>query len=45
MKITRIFARRTPRTPRQPRVRAVATLTDWTSSDWADLPTYHPRQD
>jgi hypothetical protein len=44
MKITRIFARRTPRT-RQPRIRAVANLTEWSSTDWADLPVYHPRQD
>lgn len=44
MKITTIFARRTPRA-RKPHIRPVPLLTDWTSQDWADLPVYHPRQD
>jgi hypothetical protein len=44
MKISQIFARRTPRA-RRPELQPVELLTTWTTRDWADLPVHHPRRD
>lgn len=43
MKLIMIFARKAPkRKPTHPAHREL--ITTWTTRDWADLPTHHPRR-